>query len=400
MGGLLIILSVVLAAVVDFGTTAAGATQAFSLAGLVVGVALQVGQLSTLLLLRAKEIRGGTRTAVAALAVIITAINSAFNYYALHGLLEAQGQAANPSLSAALRSLTPSDDWWIWNWALMMLCVFISTELDAAIYHLSRLRGHILLLGGSLPLYATPVTAFRALWKGVSSGGGGEIPSTMMLAIPPLMVFMLTARILDGYSTYATLVEIVVPQTFWAMAVAAYIALMAATYQTRAVILLQAKADFGALEVARVIAITALNLFCSVSFFSSWEDVAPLAFGLGLLVSILTEVIEGGVVTSLVADALGKTGGGVQQITESRLLEIVRQQARRVEEAYQALGAAVGGPIRVIIRAVAGGEGGVQIRVLPDSAGRQAAGREPSPQPDPADLSQGEERNPISRVFR
>ena len=376
MGGVLIIVSIILAALVDFGTTAVGAVEAFSMAGLLVGLALQMGQLSTLLLLRAKEIRGGVRTAVIALAVIITAINAAFNYYALHGLLET---TTSSTLSAALRSLTPSDPWWLWNWSLMALCVFISTELDAAIYQLSRMRGHITLLGSSIPLYKTPITSLRAFWSGIASGEGKETPNAMLLAIPPLMVFLLAARLLDGYSTYATLVGIVVPPTFWASAVAAYIALMAATYQTRAVILFQTKTDIGVLETVRIVVITALNIFCSVSFFSEWEDVAPLAFGLGLLVSTLTEVIEGGIATTLVATALGQSSGPLR-ITESKLIEMIQQQARQIDEAYRLLGASLGGPIRVILQA-AMNSGGPEIQVVPDP-GQQRDQSDPIQQRD------------------
>jgi drug/metabolite transporter (DMT)-like permease len=104
MSAFLIILLVFLSIVVDFGTTAVGASDQFGPAGVAISLVLQLGQLASLVMLRAEEARERPllRWSLLSIAAVITAINALFNYYALHGIPEGPSDPLY-----VLRTLTP-----------------------------------------------------------------------------------------------------------------------------------------------------------------------------------------------------------------------------------------------------------------------------------------------------
>ena|GEM_PF-1646608 len=347
MSAFLIILLVFLSIVVDFGTTAVGASDQFGLAGVAISLVLQLGQLASLVMLRAEEARGRPllRWSLLSIAAVITTINALFNYYALHGIPEGPSDPLY-----ALRTLTPEDQNWMWNIALLLLSFVITTEADAVISTLVHTRGHLVLMSASIPIYLSPFQAALGLAEGLSGEEGeGERFDFMALAVPILALFLIGMRGLDAYSTFVQTLEVVPRGGAIQSLVAAYAALMAITYQARILLLARSQIQVGLLEWGRMAAVTGLNIYCSVTFFSRWTEAALLTVLLGLMTSTLAEVLESEVTYALVVRLIGRPGG-VLRLTEEQLADAVARIGPGVRSAYAALGAAAGGPLRIAWR--------------------------------------------------
>jgi hypothetical protein len=292
MSAFLIILLVFLSIVVDFGTTAVGASDQFGPAGVAISLVLQLGQLASLVMLRAEEARERPllRWSLLSIAAVITAINALFNYYALHGIPEGPSDPLY-----VLRTLTPEDQNWTWNIALLLLSFVITTEADAVISTLVHTRGHLALMSASIPIYLSPFQAALGLAEGLSGEegeGARERFDFMALAVPVLALFLIGMRGLDAYSTFVQTLEVVPRGGTIQSLVAAYAALMAITYQARILLLARSRIRVGLLEWGRVAAVTGLNIYCSITFFSRWSEAALLAIVLGVMTSTLAEVLE------------------------------------------------------------------------------------------------------------
>jgi hypothetical protein len=290
MSAFLIILLVFLSIVVDIGTTAVGASDQFGPAGVAISLVLQLGQLASLVMLRAEEARERPllRWSLLSIAAVITAINALFNYYALHGIPEGPSDPLY-----VLRTLTPEDPNWTWNIALLLLSFVITTEADAVISTLVHTRGHLALMSASIPIYLSPFQAALGLAEGLSGEEGEgtrERFDFMALAVPVLALFLIGMRGLDAYSTFVQTLEVVPRGGTIQSLVAAYAALMAITYQARILLLARSRIRVGLLEWGRMAAVTGLNIYCSITFFSRWSEAALLAIVLGVMTSTLAEV--------------------------------------------------------------------------------------------------------------
>jgi len=344
----LIILLVFLSIVVDFGTTAVGASDQFGLAGVAISLVLQLGQLASLVMLRAEEARERPllRWSLLSIAAVITTINALFNYYALHGIPEGPSDPLY-----VLRTLTPEDQNWMWNIALLLLSFVITTEADAVISTLVHTRGHLALMSASIPIYLSPFQAALGLAEGLSGEegeGARERFDFMALAVPVLALFLIGMRGLDGYSTFIQTLEVVPRGGTIQSLVAAYAALMAITYQARILLLARSRIRVGLLEWGRMAAVTGLNIYCSITFFSRWSEAALLAIVLGVMTSTLAEVLEAEATYALVLHFIGRQPqGGVLRLTEEQLADAVARIGPAARSAYAALGAAAGGPLRI-----------------------------------------------------
>jgi hypothetical protein len=384
MSAFLIILLVFLSVVVDFGTTAVGASDQFGLAGVVISLVLQLGQLASLLMLRAEEARERPllRWSLLSIAVVITAINALFNYYALHGIPEGPSDPLY-----VLRTLTPEDPNWMWNIVLLLLSFVITTEADAVISTLVHTRGHLALMSASVPIYLSPFQAALGLAEGLSGEEGeGERFDFMALAVPILALFLIGMRGLDGYSTFIQTLEVVPRGGTIQSLVAAYAALMAITYQARILLLARSRIRVGLLEWGRMAAVTGLNIYCSITFFSRWTEAALLTVLLGVMVSTLAEVLEAEATYALVLHFIGRPQGGALRLTEEQLADAVARIGPAARSAYAALGAAVGVPLRVVWhllgRSLAGpSEVVVTTSKKPSPGGEASRGEGPSSAP-------------------
>jgi hypothetical protein len=346
MSAFLIILLVFLSIVVDFGTTAVGASDQFGLAGVAISLVLQLGQLASLVMLRAEEARERPllRWSLLSIAAVITAINALFNYYALHGIPEGPSDPLY-----VLRTLTPEDQNWMWNIALLLLSFVITTEADAVISTIVHTRGHLALMSASIPIYLSPFQAALGLAEGLSGEegeGARERFDFMALAVPVLALFLIGMRGLDAYSTFVQTLEVVPRGGAIQTLVAAYAALMAITYQARILLLARSQIRVGLLEWGRLAAVTGLNIYCSITFFSRWTEAALLTILLGVMASTLAEVLEAEVTYALVVRLIGRPGG-VLRLTEEQLADAVARIGPAARSAYAALGAAVGVPLRI-----------------------------------------------------
>jgi hypothetical protein len=346
MSAFLIILLVFLSIVVDFGTTAVGASDQFGPAGVAISLVLQLGQLASLVMLRAEEARERPllRWSLLSIAAVITAINALFNYYALHGIPEGPSDPLY-----VLRTLTPEDPNWTWNIALLLLSFVITTEADAVISTIVHTRGHLALMSASIPIYLSPFQAALGLAEGLSGEEGEgtrERFDFMALAVPILALFLVGMRGLDAYSTFVQTLEVVPRGGTIQSLVAAYAALMAITYQARILLLARSQIRIGLLEWGRVVAVTGLNIYCSITFFIRWTEAAPIAILLGVIASTLAEVIEAEVTYALVVRLIGRPGG-VLRLTEEQLADAVARIGPAARSAYAALGAAAGVPLRI-----------------------------------------------------
>jgi hypothetical protein len=395
MSAFLIILLVFLSIVVDFGTTAVGASDQFGPAGVAISLVLQLGQLASLVMLRAEEARERPllRWSLMSIAVVITTINALFNYYALHGIPEGPSDPLY-----VLRTLTPEDPNWTWNIALLLLSFVITTEADAVISTLVQTRGHLALMSASMPIYLSPFQAALGLAEGLSGEegeGARERFDFMALAVPILALFLIGMRGLDAYSTFVQTLEVVPRGGAIQSLVAAYAALMAITYQARILLLARSRIRVGLLEWGRMAAVTGLNIYCSVTFFSRWSEAALLAVVLGVMTSTLAEVLEAEATYALVLHFIGRPQGGVLRLTEEQLADAVGQIGPAARSAYAALGAAVGAPLRIIWhllgRSLAGpSEVVVTASRKPSPGGEAPRGGGPSGAPT------GTERTPVS----
>jgi hypothetical protein len=384
MSAFLIILLVFLSVVVDFGTTAVGASDQFGLAGVAISLVLQLGQLASLLMLRAEEARERPllRWSLLSIAVVITAINALFNYYALHGIPEGPSDPLY-----VLRTLTPEDPNWMWNIVLLLLSFVITTEADAVISTLVHTRGHLALMSASVPIYLSPFQAALGLAEGLSGEEGeGERFDFMALAVPILALFLIGMRGLDGYSTFIQTLEVVPRGGTIQSLVAAYAALMAITYQARILLLARSRIRVGLLEWGRMAAVTGLNIYCSITFFSRWTEAALLTVLLGVMVSTLAEVLEAEATYALVLHFIGRPQGGALRLTEEQLADAVARIGPAARSAYAALGAAVGVPLRVVWhllgRSLAGpSEVVVTTSKKPSPGGEASRGEGPSSAP-------------------
>jgi len=346
MSAFLIILLVFLSIVVDFGTTAVGASDQFGMAGVVISLVLQLGQLASLVMLRAEEARERPllRWSLLSIAAVITAINALFNYYALHGIPEGPSDPLY-----VLRTLTPEDPNWTWNIALLLLSFVITTEADAVLSTLVQTRGHLALMSASIPIYLSHFQAALGLAEGLSGEEGErERFDFIALSIPMFALFLIGMRGLDAYSTFIQTLEVVPRGGAVQSLVAAYAALMAITYQARILLLARSRIRVGLLEWGRMAAVTGLNIYCSVTFFSRWAEAALLAIPLGVMVSTLAEVLEAEATYALVLHFIGRPQGGALRLTEEQLADAVAQIGPAARSAYAALGAAVGVPLRII----------------------------------------------------
>jgi len=346
MSAFLIILLVFLSIVVDFGTTAVGASDQFGLAGVAISLVLQLGQLASLVMLRAEEARERPilRWSLLSIAAVITAINALFNYYALHGIPEGPSDPLY-----VLRTLTPGDPDWMWNLVLLMLSFVITTEADAVISTIVHTRGHLALMSASIPIYLSPFQAVLGLAEGLSGEegeGARERFDFMALAVPVLALFLIGMRGVDAYSTFVQTLEVVPRGGTIQSLVAAYAALMAITYQARILLLARSQIRVGLLEWGRLAAVTGLNIYCSITFFSRWTEAALLTILLGVMASTLAEVLEAEVTYALVVRLIGRSGG-VLRLTEEQLADAVARIGPAARSAYAALGAAVGVPLRI-----------------------------------------------------
>ncbi len=348
MSAFLIALLVLLSIVVDFGTTAVGASDQFGLAGVAISLVLQLGQLASLVMLRAEEARERPllRWSLLSIAAVITTINALFNYYALHGIPEGPSDPLY-----VLRTLTPEDPDWTWNVVLLLLSFVITTEADAVISTIIHARGHLALMSASIPIYLSPFQAILGLVEGLSGEEGEEARERfnfMVLAVPILALFLIGTRGLDAYSTFVQTLEVVPRGGTIQSLVAAYAALMAITYQARILLLVRSRIRVGLLEWGRVAAVTGLNIYCSIAFFSRWSEAALLAVILGVMTSTLAEVLEAEATYALVIHFVGRPQGGVLRLTEEQLADAVARIGPAARSAYAALGAAVGAPLRII----------------------------------------------------
>jgi hypothetical protein len=347
MSAFLIVIMIFLSIVVDFGTTAVGASDQFGWAGVVISLVLQLGQLASLVMLRAEEARERPllRWSLLSIAAVITAINALFNYYALHGIPEGPSDPLY-----VLRTLAPEDPNWTWNIALMLLSFVITTEADAVISTLVQTRGHLALMSASIPIYLSPFQAALGLAEGLSGEegeGARERFNFMALAVPILAMFLIGMRVLDAYSTFVQTLEVVPREGTIQSLVAAYAALMAITYQARILLLARSQIRVGILEWGRMVAVTGLNIYCSVTFFSRWSEAALLAIVLGVMTSTLAEVLEAEATYALVLHFIGRPQGGALRLTEEQLADAVARIGPAARSAYAALGAAVGVPLRI-----------------------------------------------------
>jgi hypothetical protein len=168
----------------------------------------------------------------------------------------------------------------------------------------------------------------------------------MALAVPILALFLIGMRGLDGYSTFVQTLEVVPRGGAIQTLVAAYAALMAITYQARILLLARSQIRVGLLEWGRLAAVTGLNIYCSITFFSRWTEAALLTILLGVMASTLAEVLEAEVTYALVVRLVGRPGG-VLRLTEEQLADAVARIGPAARSAYAALGAAVGVPLRI-----------------------------------------------------
>jgi hypothetical protein len=347
MSAFLIILLVILSVVVDFGTTAVGASDQFGPAGIAISLVLQLGQLASLVMLRAEEARERPllRWSLLSIAAVITTINALFNYYALHGIPEGPSDPLY-----VLRTLTPEDPNWTWNIALLLLSFVITTEADAVLSTLVQTRGHLALMSASIPIYLSPFQAALGLVEGLSGEegeGARERFDFMALAVPILALFLIGMRGLDAYSTFIQTLEVVPRGGAIQSLVAAYAALMAITYQARILLMARSRIRIGILEWSRMAAVTGLNIYCSITFFSRWSEAALLAVVLGVMTSTLAEVLEAEATYALVLHFIGRPQGGALRLTEEQLTDAVARIGPAARSAYAALGAAVGVPLRI-----------------------------------------------------
>lgn len=347
MSAFLIVVLVFLSIVVDFGTTAVGASDQFGWAGVVISLVLQLGQMASLVMLRAEEARERPllRWSLLSIAAVITTINALFNYYALHGIPEGPSDPLY-----VLRTLTPEDQNWTWNIALLLLSFVITTEADAVISTLVHTRGHLALMSASIPIYLSPFQAAVGLAEGLSGEegeGARERFDFMALAVPILAMFLIGVRGLDAYSTFIQTLEVVPRGGAIQSLVAAYAALMAITYQARILLLARSRIRVGLLEWGRMAAVTGLNIYCSITFFSRWSEAAFLAVVLGVMTSTLAEVLEAEATYALVLHFIGRPQGGALRLTEEQLADAVARIGPAARSAYAALGAAVGVPLRI-----------------------------------------------------
>jgi hypothetical protein len=345
MSAFLIILLFLLSVVVDFGTTAVGASDQFGLAGVAISLVLQLGQMASLVMLRAEEARERPllRWSLLSVAAVITAINALFNYYALHGIPEGPSDPLY-----ALRTLAPEDPNWTWNIALLLLSFVIATEADAVISTIVHTRGHLALMSASIPIYLSPLQAALGLAEGLSGEEGeGERFDFMALAVPILALFLIGMRGLDAYSTFVQTLEVVPRGGAIQSFVAAYAALMAITYQARILLLARSRIRVGILEWSRMAAVTGLNIYCSITFFSRWTEAALLTILLGVMASTLAEVLEAEATYALVLRFIGRPQGGALRLTEEQLADAVSRIGPAARSAYAALGAAAGVPLRI-----------------------------------------------------
>jgi hypothetical protein len=172
----------------------------------------------------------------------------------------------------------------------------ITTEADAVISTLVHTRGHLALMSASIPIYLSPFQAALGLAEGLSGEEGEgtrERFDFMALAVPVLALFLIGMRGLDAYSTFVQTLEVVPRGGTIQSLVAAYAALMAITYQARILLLARSRIRVGLLEWGRMAAVTGLNIYCSVTFFSRWSEAALLAIVLGVMTSTLAEVLGG-----------------------------------------------------------------------------------------------------------
>jgi hypothetical protein len=395
MSVFLIILLVFLSIVVDFGTTAVGASDQFGLAGVAISLVLQLGQLASLVMLRAEEARERPllRWSLLSIAVVITTINALFNYYALHGLPEGPSDPLY-----VLRTLTPEDPNWTWNVALLLLSFVITTEADVIISTLIQARGHPALMSASIPIYLSPFQAALGLAEGLSGEegeGARERFDFMALAVPILALFLVGMRGLDAYSTFIQTLEVVPRGGTIQSLVAAYAALMAITYQARILLLARSRIQVGLLEWGRMAAVTGLNIYCSVTFFSRWSEAALLAVVLGVMTSTLAEVLEAEATYALVLHFIGRPQGGALRLTEEQLADAVARIGPAARSAYAALGAAVGVPLRIAWHLMGRSLAGPS-EVVVTSSKKSSPGGEPARGEGSPSAPAGTERAPAS----
>jgi hypothetical protein len=225
--------------------------------------------------------------------------------------------------------------------------------------------------------------------------GEGERFDFMALAVPILALFLIGMRGLDGYSTFIQTLEVVPRGGAIQSLVAAYAALMAITYQARILLLARSRIRVGLLEWGRMAAVTGLNIYCSITFFSRWTEAALLTVLLGVMASTLAEVLEAEATYALVLHFIGRPQGGALRLTEEQLADAVSRIGPAARSAYAALGAAVGVPLRVVWhllgRSLAGpSEVVVTASKKPSPSGEAARGGGPSNAPT------GTERAPAS----
>jgi hypothetical protein len=203
-------------------------------------------------------------------------------------------------------------------------------------------------MSASIPIYLSPFQAVLGLAEGLSGEEGeGERFDFMALAVPILALFLIGMRGLDAYSTFVQTLEVVPRGGAIQSLVAAYAALMAITYQARILLLARSRIRVGILEWSRMAAVTGLNIYCSITFFSRWTEAALLTVLLGVMASTLAEVLEAEATYALVLHFIGRPQGGALRLTEEQLADAVARIGPAARSAYAALGAAVGVPLRI-----------------------------------------------------
>lgn len=329
MGSLLLIAVALLGLFMDYYTTAIGAIDNYGPPGLFLSLVVQAVQLFSMIWIRTKSDSDtiGFRLALAMMAVS-TAINTYFNFLALGG-----GQLRMPDEA-------------IYALVLLAISFAITTEFESYISFAISNRPVLSLSAAGLPIYiAFPAMVYRIVRGAIANDNQESAdgsPSDILIAfsVPLGVVAISMIRVLDVYSTYRSVFDVLYIEWWLAL----YASLLCSSSQLRAVMMLMSKVRPDWIESIRLISLSAVNLFGSISFMSIWTDVTALIVPLSIFLSFAPELFE----SSLIYRLLALTNRPLR-VTESNLPQVVLQTIPRLLDLLESGSRALFRPVRTLV---------------------------------------------------
>ena len=196
MGALFILMTAILGLVVDYSTTGLGIMDTYGLAAAIVGLlAIQLGQLFSMVALRTWTLKPAAKWGLVAMLVLTSAINVFFNIAAMISASSVQ------EVFRFLTSVSGLPDL-INRAALVALSFAITTEFENALVTLRVAPGAVSLSASAIPIYLSLPRFAYAAFRGAIGNAPERKGDPRLFAIPLGALAILAFRAVDVYSSY------------------------------------------------------------------------------------------------------------------------------------------------------------------------------------------------------